>query len=199
MPSLETMRKRCVPEYRKRCSLEDIFTIQNTYFLGYKTMQTWSALYMLENILDNNQNIKRIVDIGTGCGGTTLFFGLHMMVRNGQVLSFDIYERQLKGWSGLAEFLNVSFINQNVFTEQSKTQIQKFIKDDRALVFCDGGKKTSELNIFSKIIKPNDLLLVHDLGKEIKWSDIEKLEGVELYRQIEFNALKTKILSLRKK
>ena len=179
---------------------EQLFTPKNQSFCGIKLSQTWSALLMLENVLASNRNIMRIVELGTGCGGLTLFFGLHMVARKGKVLTFDTQRRQDPSWHSLAKLLNITFEQKDVFEAATIQQVKSFINDGTALIYCDNGDKKREFPLYMPVLKKNDLIMVHDWNIEItpKHLDNETLSLLRPYRQDEFNALKTQILSMKK-
>ena len=180
--------------------VKQLFTPKNQSFCGVKMSQTWSSLSMLENILASDKDIVRVVELGTGCGGLTLFFGLHMTARNGKVLTFDTRSRQTPLWHNLANLLNITFEQRDVFEAATIQKAKTFIKDGRALVYCDNGDKKREFPLYTPILKKNDLIMVHDWKIEItpKQLDGETLSRLKPYRQNEFDALKTQILSMKK-
>lgn len=153
---------------------------------------------MLEKVLSANKNIARIVELGTGYGGLTLFFGIQMMARNGKVLSFDIKEKMLSPWHKLARQLPITFKQKDVFDATALQEVKRFISGARSLVFCDNGNKKKELPLYARILKKNDLIMVHDWGIEIGPAelDVKILSILTMYRQDEFDALKTRILSM---
>lgn len=155
---------------------------------------------MLENVLESNKDIVRVVELGTGCGGLTLFFGLHMTLRNGKVLTFDTRRRQVPQWHSQAQLLNITFEQKDVFKATTVKEVKDFIKEGKALVFCDNGDKKREFPLYTPILKKNDLIMVHDWGIEItsKHLDNKTLSLLKPYRQREFDALKTQILSMKK-
>jgi len=176
-------------------------------FLDSYTAQTWSALTILNKVFSANRDIKRVVELGTGLGGLTLFFGLNMLVRKGKVLTFDIEPVQSIHTQEYFERLNITFEHRSVFEEESIEIARKFIKDERALIFCDNGRKPKEVQVYAEILKKNDLILAHDWGVEItkidfesKRSDLSKqtLAVLEPYWQEEFDEVNSYILSMRR-
>ena len=155
---------------------------------------------MLENVLASNKDIVRVVELGTGCGGLTLFFGLHMAARNGKVLTFDTRRRPVPSWYILAKLLNITFEQKDVFEAATVQEVKTFIKDGEALVFCDNGDKKKELPLYTPVLKKNDLIMVHDWKIEITSEQLDQktISLLKPYRQDEFNALKTQILSMKK-
>lgn len=152
---------------------------------------------MLEQILSDNKDVTRIVELGTGHGGLTLFWGLQMKMRGGKVLTFDTREisdvlnRNLR-------FFNIIFQRKNVFDQATVQCVREFIRDGRALIFCDDGDKPREVLLYAPILKRNDLIMAHDWTSEIKEVPPAIRSTLKFYRQDEFDALKTTILSMVK-
>lgn len=184
----------------------DTLTLQNLCKLhplqtkfGYGIQQTWSALYLLNELLIQEPSITRIVEIGSLTGGLSLLFGMSLRERKGRVLSLDI-QNPVKDIQLAAQNFGVEFKRINVFSKEAQDEVKEFTKDHRSLIFCDGGSKKDELVIYSKIIKPNDIIMAHDLLTEVFITDLpdEILLDLELFHQEIFNKFKTYILSFRK-
>lgn len=175
-----------------------MFTIPTT-FCGIRVAHPWSALFMLSRILNDNPDIVRIVELGTGAGGLTLFWGIHMLTRGGKVLTFDI-GRPAEEFLDCYNRVNIQFEPRNVFNPESLELARHFISDGRALVYCDNGLKKKEFPMYATILKSNDLIMAHDWQVEIKPEDLDEstLSILELYRQEEFDLHKTRILSMRR-
>lgn len=165
---------------------------------------------IIAKILNDNADILRIVELGTGYGGTSLFLGSCVCGRGGKVLTIDISPNMEYGyaaWSLLAPKYNVSFLQRDVFRLETVQEVSNFIKDHRALVFCDDGDKKREVPLYAEILKKDDLLMAHDYtaveGGELSPRLLTKrtLDILEPYRQEEFAvpALDTRILSMKRR
>ncbi len=158
---------------------------------------------MLEQVLSENQDITRVLELGTGFGGLTLFFGLHMQNRVGKVLTFDIVKKFRPEWTKWTATLPIVFEERNVFMQDTVAHARDFIQEGRALVFCDDGDKKREFPLYATLLKPNDLIMAHDWGVNLEIR-MEHLNGrtlsiLDFYRQREFNKLQTRILSMKRK
>lgn len=174
--------------------------IEGIVLLDHYTAQTWSAISMLTKFFGENRDVKRVVDIGTGTGGLTLFFGMHMLQRDGKVLSFDIEEVQSAQARRDFDKLNIDFRKMNVFDKAAVELVKEFITDEKALIFCDNGKKSREFPLYARTLKRGDFIMVHDWGIEISAGDIDGFahSALEPYLQEEFDEKETYILSMRR-
>jgi len=164
------------------------------------TAQNWTAITMLLKFFADNREVKRVVDIGTGCGGLTLFFGANMLQRDGKVLSFDIEETQSAQARRDFEKLNIDFRKMNVFSEYAVKLVKEFIADEQALIFCDNGNKGREFPLYARTLKQGDFIMAHDWGVEISEGNLDGFihSNLEFYKQEEFDKEKTYILSMRR-
>lgn len=121
-------------------------------------------------ILDTKPS--RILEIGTSQGGLSLMIR-DILDSNGltdsHMTTYDIYEQS---------FLKPLVINRNmdvktetIFCDRYKEFKNNDTKNSMieylgqlgvSVVVCDGGNKSSEFNLFAKLIKPNDIIMAHD-------------------------------------
>ena len=55
----------------------------------------------------------------------------------------------------------------NVFDREVFDHISDNIKQFKTYIFCDGGNKLRELNLYARLLKSGDRIAVHDWGIEI--------------------------------
>lgn len=192
--------------------VREMFEVKNQKVFGYGIVQSFSALFVLQKILNDNPDIKKIIELGTGEGGLTLFFGFNMASRGGRVITYDRDNPPTDGWFNYVTKygLPIDFRNADVFSEGIKKEIGQHIQNERVLIFCDNGKKPKEIWTYAPLLKKGDLIMSHDWGFEIKEENLDpnsehipiKVDSIydlcELYRQEEFDAYKTTILSLKR-
>lgn len=172
-----------------------------TSFVGFQANQVPTAFLVLEDFLSKKNDIKRIIEIGTAFGGTTIFFGLHSWKNKGKTYTFDNNVRQESSWFDLAKLLGIEFIKLDVFSEEGINKIKELIQlDGITLLFCDGGNKQQEFNTFAPFLKSGDIIMAHDYRYEISLKSIESvLASLDFYFQEEFDLFKTRILCMVKK
>ena len=136
-----------------------------------------------------------IIEIGYCRGGLTQWFFNNKKIR-GKVIGYDITDN----WRSSQNYHFSDEIEFNVcdcFSDFAVNKIQNQIKfGGKVLLFCDGGSKETEFNIFSKYLKEGDVVMIHDYFddrvNEPYASDIEEwTSGPESF----YNHIKNSILS----
>lgn len=133
-------------------------------FLNHKCQQHPDAFVNFYNFL-KKEKPKRILEIGTGLGGFTLFLKLSCaeLNLNCEIITFDIIERYNKN---LLSNLKIDCRIENIFNEdysQVKKEIIEFIQNDGVtLILCDGQNKIKEFNLLAQYMKEEDFIMAHD-------------------------------------
>jgi hypothetical protein len=113
---------------------------------------------------------KRILEIGTGTGGFTLYIretlnsiGLYeTKIKSFDINPMDLIHRKIN------ELNNIEILKDNLFFGNDYKLvrydlIEEFLKNDGvSLVLCDGGNKIKEFNQLAPIIKNGDYIMAHD-------------------------------------
>ena len=151
----------------------------NKKFLGGGMSQNYAAIYFFEYYIQA-YDFEYIVEIGSQKGALSLFFA--NMAGSTERFYFETYEinkkrdwytREHEGvghWFESIERCSPYFksieadIFDNKVIEHIKTKINE---SKKCLIFCDGGNKVKEFNVYSDFLKPNDNIIVHDWGSEI--------------------------------
>lgn len=167
-----------------------------------------------------------IIEIGTYFGGFTKILSDSNLGKNSNgIYTFDIEDLKLNKRQYMIEkreivlphknvsqslfenCTNVSFHKMNIFSEEALKYIKSKIDNNKVIIFCDGGNKPQEFNLFSRFLKKDDFILAHDYsfneetfnndinGKiwywlETKNSDIQSAcnhYGLENYMEEDFN------------
>jgi len=142
-------------------------------FLGLKLDQTKDAIGVWEIVL-RKFPFQRIVEIGTYRGNTSIFFLLYCMRVGAKFLTYDIKDmRRIKG-----EFIRKLYKESDCFrlgdVFKKEQEIKEFItQEGLSIVFCDGGNKEKEFNLFSQHLKLGDIIAVHDWGTEVKKENLK--------------------------
>lgn len=144
-------------------------------FIVYKnilTAQLPTIVDFFQKIFNEN-NFDAIIEIGTNRGGLTLWINDHKK-KNTKLYTFEKYK----------EFLQINpnqidgeIIIDDIFSKESVDKVKNIIENNgQCLILCDGGFKNEEFNLFSKFLKKNDIIMLHDY-----------MDNIDEYRAIQAN------------
>jgi hypothetical protein len=101
--------------------------------------------------------VATIVEVGTHKGGFTTLLANHKGFSSAKVHTFDIVDMLDENYVTGA---NTYHYLENVFVTNT---VEKLVASPgTTLLFCDGGNKVKEFNLFSKFLKPGDFIFCHD-------------------------------------
>ena len=144
-----------------------ITNTHNKTFAGIRVQQTWTALYCLENFLTAYKP-DLIIELGTGCGGLSLFFSLHALT-----YTFDTGNR-----AELRRLLpyDIRFIKGDVFDPMYFQEIKILCEEyEKVFLFCDGGNKLEEFKMYAPVLHGGQVIGVHDYETEVFGKDLRPL------------------------
>jgi predicted O-methyltransferase YrrM len=111
-------------------------------------------------------NPKRILEIGTGAGGLTLFLRdklNEMGLTDTLIRSYDINTTTFDEIESIEISKENLFGGGNDYTLERTDLIQPFIQSEGlTIVLCDGGNKVREFNQISPLLKQGDIIMAHD-------------------------------------
>lgn len=176
-PGLIEVCPGCGSSYPKYSSpLTGIWEYENFTLQQHKDIQKIFPLFL------RKINPVRILEIGTGHGGFSLFLrnSLNEMgLAETTIKSFDVIEREC--YDALrSRGMEVSV--QNLFDSsyselEEKELIETYIQSPGvSLVLCDGGNKKMEFNILSALLKEGDFIMAHDYAPNLQYFD-EHIRG----------------------
>lgn len=148
--------------------------------LGYKMTQR-PEVFMIFNYLFNNEQFKRVIEIGTHKAGLSLFLAYCAFVKKMEFHTFDIQLKNSGARDKVVE-LNGNVNVMDTFSTIGHETIKQLIQlPGRVLLLCDGGNKVKEVRTFAKYLKVDDVIMAHDyfptkkdsLNKELFWKSCE--------------------------
>lgn len=105
------------------------------------------------------ENIVRVLEIGTATGG---FIRAVRDLTNAEIVTYDIKETKHKP---TLEQNNITVKVQSAFDDFDF--IEDYIsREKQVLVLCDGGNKPKEFEVFSRLLKPGDIIMAHDYARD---------------------------------
>lgn len=122
------------------------------------------GIYLLFN-KDFLSNFDNIVEIGSYNGGLSSY--LYDQKKDSSLfVSYDIAPEIN---TAAAQRKDIDFRIGDCFETKTYNEIVSLIKrPGRTLMICDGGHKTKEFNEFSKYLKKDDIIILHDFKKDIE-------------------------------
>jgi hypothetical protein len=138
-----------------------------TYMDGLHISQPINALQELGSVINS---FDTIIEIGYYMGGLTYWFFKNKK-ETAKVISYDITDGYRVKYES-----DIQFITKDCFA--SENEIKDFIQSSgKTLLFCDGGYKEHEFNVFSKYLKKDDVIMLHD------YYDDEQPEGYNSFAE----------------
>jgi hypothetical protein len=146
-------------------------------FLGIEMAQSWNDFPIWEEFFDKYP-IRTFIELGTGHGGMTLFFGLQCFQRGIQFHTFD-HQRWFDFSNGMSLLinLNASYHWFDIFSQDGGNEIAGLINSSPKplAIFFDNGNKPREWKNYAPLTSPGDFCIVHDWGMEFKQEHIGDL------------------------
>jgi len=152
-------------------------------FLGIRQRHTYWLYKVIDDVLNENRQIKGIIETGTGAGALSVFLGLECYERELKpLLTYDIKEfvkgdREFNPFKEYKEprlfkLLGIKFIVRDCFHEDSIREIEEYA-DGPIFFMCDGGNKLEEFKYFARLIKKDSIIAAHD------WESVAKSKLTE--------------------
>src|SRR6266545_3802924 len=152
-------------------------TVADQTLFGVPVAHAWTSLWALERILVRHP-FRRIVEIGTGGGGVTVFFALHARARRLAVLSIDLEDSLHTEARVLLESLPVDRVIGD-FADHSFVERTRTMTGGPTLIYCDNGHKVREFRTFAPLLLPGDVVMAHDYPFEITAGDVAESVATE--------------------
>lgn len=141
-----------------------VFTeLGNVSFGGIPAAQIWTDFVLWELVLNKHTDLRAIFEIGTWKGGFSWWLWAQAEARRMHFETYDAIEPEasIPGFHRADVFRDYALIGRD------------FRIWEPCAVFCDGGNKPRELEVFSQQLEhPESILLVHDWGTETQPEDV---------------------------
>ena len=166
-------------------------------FFGSFMQQTPNAVLSINRLLNDN-NFRRIIEIGTHDAGLSIFLALYCNLSkrlpqlNSSVgykarttmktprdfFTFDVVMRD-ESMTDLVQRLGGHAIIQDVFDPLCISGVGSLIKKEgQSLLICDGGNKKREFEVYSPILKQGDIIMAHDYARDATSFEKVKNRGI---------------------
>ena len=170
--------------YKEKIMTVGDISVINQKLMGGGMSQNWLAIPWFEYYFDTH-NFEYMVEIGSQKGSLSVYLANYVAVT--EKMFFETYElfpqdtwykREYEGcghWyeklAGVSPYIN--FFQEDIFSEPARKHITENVADFKTFIFCDGGDKAREFNMYAPLLKSGDCIAVHDWGKEIFWPEIQ--------------------------
>lgn len=149
-------------------------------FMGIRQRHTYWMYKVIDEVLNENRQIKGIIETGTGAGALSIFLGLECYERGLKpLLTYDLKEfaKKSEGFFAYKEpklfkLLKIKYIVRDCFHEESIREIKEYA-DGPIFFMCDGGNKLEEFKYFARLIKRDSIIAAHD------WKSVAKSKLTE--------------------
>ena len=138
-------------------------TLQTTHFefFGSRMQQNNLALPALNRLIKLAAPDK-IIEIGAGDCGLSLFFAMYCYIKNKKFHTFDIANRNPSQEQLLSKFNTKLEIIDCLEDTKGVEYVKSIIESPGSnLIVCDAGKAL-EFNLYSPFVKSGDVLICHD-------------------------------------
>lgn len=156
-------------------------------YLGHTAQQNPNAYSVFYKFIQTIKP-KRILEIGTGLGGFSMFLKnvCDELQLDTTIVTYDVNSRQ--EYKALSE-AKIDIRVENVFNvgyTQVNQQVLDYIRSDGVtLVLCDGGYKIGEFNLLSSHIKVGDFIMAHDYASNPKFFSDEVYKKLWNWHEIQ--------------
>jgi len=153
--------------------------LRHTTIFGQPATQYWVDVVLWEHFFTHNE-VKCVIELGTGTGGMSLVFALQAQQRGMQFYTFDT-----KRW---AKYLDMPLMRTlvgaehfrvlDVFSELGRKFILGLLSEPSLhplLLYCDNGDKRREMAEYVPHLQAYDYVGVHDWPAEFGPEDAAKL------------------------
>ncbi len=166
----------------KPLDINDVARI-NQKFMGGGMSQNYFAIPWFEYYFDIH-SFEYMVEFGSQKGCLSTYFANFCGIT--EQMFFDTFEfapegcwyaREYEGcghwYEKLAEISPyINYFHQDVFSEETKLHVVENISQFKTFIFCDGGDKAKEFNMYAPLLKSGDCIAVHDWNREIGYNQI---------------------------
>lgn len=144
-------------------------------FAGIGMAHNYYVQHIFSKVMDENPQIKLIVELGTFKGSMTAALGLEGIRKQIPVWSYEIKDQTNEETKRILATLNVQTRLLDIF--EHRDVILKLISEVPTYLICDNGNKADEFALFGNALLPGSIISVHDWNTEFHPHHVSPLEG----------------------
>lgn len=160
--------------------------IINRRYMGAGMSQNYASIYWQEYYYEAHR-FDYVIEFGSQKGALSTYFA--NMAAITEAFFFETYELYPENaWNqriheGVGHWFSklceispyINFYTKDIFSNETRDHVQENMEQfDRTFIFCDGGNKIEEFNMYAPLLKTNDRIAVHDWNLEIGYRNIER-------------------------
>ena len=189
------------------CFEDDFFNInfrngivKHVSYDGLSIEQNPHIIDVFDNLISTFKP-KRVIEIGTFCGGLTLILR-DLLDMNGMTeVNLKTYDVSLPDYVfQKLNKKNISVNIKNLFSdsylelrnEESRKELYDFINGDGVtIILCDGGSKKNEFKLISKLLKSGDIIMAHDYARNQSYFETNMINNYWNWLEIQDNHIES--------
>lgn len=114
---------------------------------------------------DEGVQVRRIIELGTACGGLTVLLKLYCLQVHADLITYDCTD--YRTCRDIFKLLGIDYRLANIRDEWTVDEINSLVRQEGVTVMVsDNGDKIREFKHFAAILKPGDFLLSHDYSPD---------------------------------
>lgn len=161
------------------------------HFLWLDNQRSAQSRFVPDRFSKILDRFETVIEIGTFTGVFTRW--LSENVSEGcKIITYDVKPN----YREVGEIPGVNFRIGDVFDPSIISEIKTLIEfGGRTLVLCDGGDKETEFKLFSRFLKHNDVIMLHDyeetpneyseISREIGWTTVSESHLINIRRYLD--------------
>lgn len=139
---------------------------ESTSFCGVPCAQYFCDFYLWEAVLNENPQLRGIIELGTWRGGFSLYLKAQADNRDMFFITYDSAMEPDK-----LDKLFGEFVREDIFANE--VEIGEILtRESPVALFCDNGNKPREMKTFPKYLREGSIIFVHDWMTEFLPKDI---------------------------
>jgi len=133
-----------------------------------------------DRLLTAHPELRSLVELGTGQGGTSLYLLLQCIQRG---MTFDTFDTA-PAWACDTPVGKLAMLGQHFhcgsYLDALRPLLERILDNGPhpLLLFCDGGDKPRDFQMFAPLLKVGDLIAVHDFGGEFSEPDTDPVKAL---------------------
>lgn len=164
--------------------------LDELYCNGLRACQQEGIILCLDKLYEKIGSVSNIIEIGTSLGGfTELLRNSQISERVDEVNTFNLTKTDFKS-NGIFQVVGNCFEVEHLIGGM-------ILRPGRTLIFCDGGNKKKEFNVFSRYLKEGDIIFAHDYCTTKEEFDKSFRGKVWNYLELKYDNIKETVEELK--